>query len=50
MDYFKVYRCINCKTSRFLIFPYGDERLIICSACYRQRKIVEEEQELSLSY
>ena len=30
-----MYCCIECKTIRFLIFPYGDESYIICSACYR---------------
>lgn len=37
-----LYECIDCKTHRFLIFPYGREEFIICSACYRIRKILAE--------
>ncbi len=29
-----IYQCCVCKTIRYLIFPLGDESLIICSACY----------------
>lgn len=39
--YEKTYNCIDCGTKRYLIFPFGNESLIICSACYRLRKEIE---------
>ena len=37
-------QCIDCNTKRYLIYPYGNETLIICSACYRLRNILLEEK------
>lgn len=31
----KQYRCEHCGTHRFLVFPKGDETLILCSGCHR---------------
>lgn len=45
--YEKMYNCIDCGTKRYLIYPFGNETLIICSACYRIRKETEYvEQEI----
>mgnify|MGYP003638596006 CR=1 FL=1 len=38
----KEYECIDCKAKRYLIFPNGNESLIICSACNRIRNIKKE--------
>ena len=46
MDYKKVYKCVDCGTPRYLIFPHWDESLVICSACFRERRIKEEEKEI----
>jgi len=45
MGYEKKYKCIDCGTPRYLIFPNWDESLIICSACFRERRIKEAEEE-----
>lgn len=45
MDYKILYRCIDCGTNRYLIFPNRNESLIICSACYRERNVLLENQE-----
>lgn len=39
-----LYECCDCKTSRYLIYPYGNEKFIICSACYQLRNILLEEK------
>ena len=40
-----LYTCVDCDTTRFIIFPNRDESLTICSSCYRIR-IYKEEKEL----
>ena len=47
MNYFKVYRCIDCGTTRYLIFPNRNESFIICSACYRERNVLIEEKKIN---
>jgi hypothetical protein len=42
-DYISLYKCIDCKTHRYLIFPDGKESYIICSACFRIRQLKKEE-------
>jgi len=42
-----IYNCVECNTKKYIIFPNGDETLIICSACYRIRKEKEREQQES---
>lgn len=37
------YECCDCKTDRYLIFPYGNETLIICSACFQMRNVLLSE-------
>ena len=39
----KNYECCDCKTTRYLIFPYGNESFIICSACFQIRNILLHE-------
>jgi hypothetical protein len=39
-----IYKCIDCNTKRYLIFPNKNETFIICSACYRIRQEKEEER------
>ena len=39
-----MYNCVDCETNRYIIFPKGDESLVICSACYMIRKEKEEEK------
>ena len=39
--YEKIYKCIDCGTKRYLIFPFRNESLIMCSACYRLRQETE---------
>ena len=41
-DYVSLYKCVDCMTKRYLIFPQGRESFIICSACYRIRQEKEE--------
>jgi hypothetical protein len=45
----KIYECCDCGTYRYLIFPYGNETLIICSACYQMRNILLKEKNLNKS-
>jgi len=44
MDHLTLYKCSDCGTHRYLIFPYGNESLIICSACFQMRHILLEER------
>jgi hypothetical protein len=39
------YYCVDCHTTKYLIFPLKDETFIICSGCYYIRKCEEEEKE-----
>jgi uncharacterized Zn-finger protein len=44
MDFITLYKCIDCNTTKYLIYPYGNESLIICSACFQMRHILLEER------
>tara|TARA_R110000868_G_C10507454_1_gene731803 strand:- start:314 stop:523 length:210 start_codon:yes stop_codon:yes gene_type:complete len=41
-----LYCCIDCGTKKYLIFPNGDESLIICSGCYRLRQETDETEQV----
>ena len=38
------YKCIDCGTGRFIIFPLRNETFVICSGCYRMREQIAEEK------
>jgi hypothetical protein len=42
------YVCCDCNTFRYLIFPYGNESFIICSACFRIRNEEMENNKICL--
>ena len=47
MDYKTLYKCVDCGTTRYLVFPNRNESLIICSGCYRERNLLLKENKFS---